>query len=189
MRMKIKLSETVLQLYEGDIVTLEVDAIVNAANSALSGGGGVDGAIHRAGGPEIMKECRQIKGGCPTGSAVTTTAGNLPAKRVIHAVGPVWRGGRKNEAKLLGSAYSAALQRAEDEALMSIAFPSISTGIYGYPIEQACEVAVTAVLSHLRWESNLKKVIFVLFSHNDYKIYEKYFLQLLKTEEDLERIE
>lgn len=187
--MKIKLNETILSLFKGDITTLTVDGIVNAANSALRGGGGVDGAIHRAGGPEIMKECRQVKGGCPTGSAVTTTAGNLSAKRVIHAVGPVWRGGRQQEAKLLGSAYSAALQRAEDEELRRIAFPSISTGVYGYPIVEACEIAVAAVLSHLRWETNLKEVIFVLFSQSDYEVYQRCFEKLLSSEPDLELVE
>lgn len=187
--MKLKLNDTVLRLHQGDITKVAVEAIVNAANSALSGGGGVDGAIHRAGGAEILKECRKIKGGCPTGSAVSTTAGNLPAKRVIHAVGPVWQGGRKHEDKLLGSAYSAALQRAEDGALKTIAFPSISTGIYGYPLDQAAEVALGAVLSHLRWETQLEEVVFVLFSDSDYKVYEKQLGQLAKSEGDLVKVD
>ncbi len=126
---------SIIELFQGDITKLEVDAIVNAANSRLAGGGGVDGAIHRAGGPAIMAECRTI-GSCPTGEAVITTAGNLPAKYVIHTVGPVYRGGASGEAKLLQNAYANSLGLAEKHGLKSIAFPSISTGVYGYPIAE-----------------------------------------------------
>lgn len=186
--MHIQHKQTILRLHQGDITNLSVDGIVNAANAGLRGGGGVDGAIHRAGGPTIMQECRQIKGGCPTGSAVSTTAGNLDARRVIHAVGPVWQGGRKKEPDLLGSAYSACLAIAEEEALASLAFPSISTGVYGFPIEQASTVALTAVLKHLRWQGDdtiLRDIIFVLFSPADYAVYQAEFERLLASEADL----
>lgn len=183
--MPYQLNETVLRLHQGDITQVACAAIVNAANAALSGGGGVDGAIHRAGGPAIMRECRKIKGGCPTGSAVSTTAGELPAQRVIHAVGPVWQGGRRHEEKLLGSAYSAALAIAEEEALQSIAFPSISTGIYGYPIDQAAPAAINAVIRHLRWETQLKEVVFVLFSDHDYQVYRRHLKAAADAEPEL----
>jgi O-acetyl-ADP-ribose deacetylase (regulator of RNase III) len=154
----------------GDITKVEADAIVNAANEGLRGGGGVDGAIHRAGGPSITEECRKI-GSCPTGSAVITGAGKLPAKHVIHTVGPVWGGGKSGEPELLGSAYRNSLRVAAERKLRSIAFPSVSTGVYGYPIEQACTVAIHTVLEHLEKETSLEKVIFVLFSEEDYKVY------------------
>lgn len=189
--MRVQLNQTILRLHQGDITKLAVDGMVNAANAALRGGGGVDGAIHRAGGPAIMQECRQIKGGCPTGSAVSTTAGNLNAQRVIHAVGPVWQGGRKKEADLLGSAYSAALAIAEEEKLTSLAFPSISTGVYGYPIEQACAVALAAVLAHLRWEGDetvLREVVFVLFSAEDYAVYAAELGRLSTAVDDLNHL-
>jgi O-acetyl-ADP-ribose deacetylase (regulator of RNase III) len=171
--MRLTLKGTTLELHQGDITRLAVDAIVNAANSGLRGGGGVDGAIHRAGGPAIMAECRRI-GGCPTGEAVVTTGGNLPARYVIHAVGPVWRGGQQGEAVLLRSTYANSLLRAEELGVASIAFPSISTGVYVYPIELACPVAVGAVIEHVQQGTALQRIIFCLFSADDYAIYEKH---------------
>jgi O-acetyl-ADP-ribose deacetylase (regulator of RNase III) len=159
-----------IEVIRGDITTLAVDAIVNAANEGLRGGGGVDGAIHRAGGPVIMEECRKI-GHCPTGSAVITTAGNLPAKHVIHTVGPVWRGGRRTEAALLRTCYISSLKLAGENSLKSIAFPSISTGIYGYPIDRASLVAIGAVIDYLEKPDSIEKVVFVLFSESDYRLY------------------
>jgi len=162
---------TVLELVQGDITRQALDAIVNAANSGLKGGGGVDGAIHRAGGPAIMAECRRI-GRCPTGGAVITTGGNLPAGRVIHAVGPRWRGGGRGEAALLASAYVSSLRVAVDNGLRSVAFPSISTGVYGYPIDEASRVALGAVRGFL--EANpgkLDVVRFVLFTPADFERY------------------
>lgn len=146
---------------EGDITKIAADAIANAANSALRGGGGVDGAIHRAGGPSIMAELDVIRarqGGCPTGQAVATRAGNLPAKWVFHAVGPVWHGGGDGEAELLASCYRACLELAVERGVKKITFPSISTGVYGYPVELAAEVAVRAVKGH-----RVEEVCFVLF--------------------------
>ncbi len=175
--MILQLQQTSLELHQGDITRLAVDAIVNAANSGLRGGGGVDGAIHRAGGPAIMAECRRI-GGCPTGQAVVTTAGNLPARYVIHAVGPIWRGGDHGEPELLRSAYANSLLRAEELGVASIAFPSISTGVYGYPIALACPIAVGAVRDHVQRGTALQRVIFCLFSADDYAVYEAYFHRL-----------
>jgi O-acetyl-ADP-ribose deacetylase (regulator of RNase III) len=149
-------------LVQGDITRVPADAIVNAANSSLLVGGGVDGAIHRAAGPSLLAECRGI-GGCPTGQARITGAGRLPARHVIHAVGPVWRGGGANEAALLTSAYRACLALAEEHGLRSIAFPSISTGAYGYPEAAAARVALRTVRDHLRGPTGLAEVTFVLF--------------------------
>lgn len=155
---------------QGDITKVKVDAIVNAANESLRGGGGVDGAIHRAGGPAIMEECRKI-GRCPTGTAVITGGGQLPARYVIHTVGPVWHGGEGREPELLKSAYDSSLKLAADRGLRSVAFPSISTGAYGFPIEKACPIAVETALEHLDELTSLKKVVFVLFSQPDYQVY------------------
>jgi O-acetyl-ADP-ribose deacetylase (regulator of RNase III) len=168
-----------IDVIQGDITKVRADAIVNAANEGLRGGGGVDGAIHRAGGPAIMAECRKI-GRCPTGEAVITTGGNLPATYVIHTVGPVWRGGGSGEDKLLRSAYDKSLALASRNGLASIAFPSISTGVYGYPIELAVEIALKAVLSHLDGETSLERVIFVLFGASDYSLYENRLRDVLE---------
>ncbi|HXS93638.1 MAG TPA: O-acetyl-ADP-ribose deacetylase [Candidatus Limnocylindrales bacterium] len=159
-------------LREGDITRVAADAIVNAANSALAGGGGVDGAIHRAGGPSLMRELDAIRartGGCPTGSAVATAAGNLPARFVFHAVGPVYRDGRHGEPELLASCYRTCLRMAEERDLRTIAFPAISAGIYGYPLEDAAQIAFREVKQHLeRPESRIDRVIFVVFGRTAY---------------------
>jgi O-acetyl-ADP-ribose deacetylase (regulator of RNase III) len=162
--------QAVLELTHGDITTQKVDAIVNAANTRLAGGGGVDGAIHRAGGPAIMAECRAI-GGCPTGQAVITTGGNLPARYVIHAVGPVYRGGTSGEQALLRSAYLHSLRCADKHGATHIAFPSISTGAYGYPIEDAARTALSTVVSYLKGDTAITRVTFVLFSPHDLEVY------------------
>ena len=177
--MKPTLEQTTLELHQGDITRLPVDAIVNAANSSLRGGGGVDGAIHRAGGPAILAECRRI-GGCPTGQAVVTSGGYLPARYVIHAVGPIWQGGERGEPDLLRSAYANSLQRAEELGLASIAFPSISTGVYSYPIELACPVAVGAVIDHVRQGTVLQRIVFCLFSASDFAIYDEYLRNMTR---------
>ena len=160
-----------LELRQGNIVEVEADAIVNAANAALAGGGGVDGAIHRAGGPSIMRECRSI-GGCPTGSAVPTTAGNLKARYVFHAVGPVYRQ-RGDEERLLSSAYQSCLDLAQQYHIQSIAFPSLSTGVYGYPLHLAAPIALQTVIHHLQQPTDLQHVIFVLFDIRTYKTYQQ----------------
>jgi O-acetyl-ADP-ribose deacetylase (regulator of RNase III) len=156
-----------IEVMQGDITKVKVDAIVNAANEGLRGGGGVDGAIHRAGGPAIMEECRKI-GRCPTGTAVITTGGRLPADYVIHTVGPVWRGGTRGEPELLKSAYRNSLKLAEEHELKSVAFPSVSTGVYGFPIDKACPIAIGAAHEHLKTAASLERVVFVLFSQADY---------------------
>ena len=163
-----------IELTKGDITKLNVDAIVNAANSSLMGGGGVDGAIHRAGGPAILEACKKIvakQGGCKTGEAVITTGGNLPAKYVIHTVGPVWNGGQKNEAALLASCYRNSLQLAVENKLTSIAFPNISTGIYGYPKKEAAEIAINTVVEFLKQNDFMDKVYFVCFDEENYQLY------------------
>ena len=160
-----------LALMQGNIVEVQVDAIVNAANSGLRGGGGVDGAIHRAGGPAIMEECRKI-GGCPTGKAVVTTAGRLPAKYVFHAVGPIYSGSPDDE-RLLASAYQSCLNLAEQHKVKSVAFPSLSTGIYGYPLELAAPVALRTIIEHIKNPTSLQQVVMVLFGENAYKAHEQ----------------
>ncbi|MBT33544.1 MAG: O-acetyl-ADP-ribose deacetylase [Thalassobius sp.] len=165
-----------IQVQQVDITKVMVDAIVNAANSSLLGGGGVDGAIHRAGGPQILEECVKIRnrqGGCNTGDAVITTAGNLPAKYVIHTVGPVWQGGNKNEANLLASCYTSSLDICKEQNIKSVAFPNISTGIYGYPKEPAAEIAVKTVCEYLQANPEIEEVIFVCFDEENYELYKK----------------
>jgi len=172
----------VMEAVEGDITRIAVDAIVNAANSALAGGAGVDGAIHRAGGREIMRgldEIRRVSGGCPTGSAVATGAGRLPARFVFHAVGPVYRGGQHGEPELLASCYRTCLALAEERGVESVSFPAISTGIYGYPIEEAAEIAVREVKAHLeKTDCKVRRVVFVLFDHEAYQVYARLLRQL-----------
>ena len=173
------INQTKLSLIQGDITRQETDAIVNAANPSLMGGGGVDGAIHRAGGRAILDACKRIvskQGRLATGKAVITTGGNLKAKYVIHTVGPIWRGGKKSEAELLTSAYQESLKLAIEHNLESISFPSISTGAYGYPVEEAAMVAIKAVISFLRMRkekeaTSLKEVVFVLFDSRTYEYY------------------
>lgn len=161
-----------MELMRGDITTVAVDVIVNAANTSLLGGGGVDGAIHRKGGPAILEECRRI-GRCKTGNAVITTGGNLPARYVIHTVGPVWNGGSRGEPELLARAYRNSLRVADERGLTSIAFPSISTGAYRYPIEQAARIALDTVTEHLRAGGSLRRVVFVLFTEDDLAVYQR----------------
>jgi len=160
-----------IEIVQGDITAQTVDAIVNAANSTLLGGGGVDGAIHRAAGPALLEECRGL-GGSPTGEARLTRGYNLPARYVIHAVGPIWRGGDHDEANLLASCYRRSLEIAQEHGLRSIAFPAISTGVYGYPPDQATRIAVQSVLSILRGSDAIEKVIFVCFDQTTCDAYE-----------------
>ncbi|HEY2924822.1 MAG TPA: O-acetyl-ADP-ribose deacetylase [Candidatus Eisenbacteria bacterium] len=161
-----------LEAVQGDITTMRVDAIVNAANSTLLGGGGVDGAIHRAAGPELLEECRTL-GGCPTGEARITKGYRLPARHVIHTVGPVWHGGKAGEPELLRRCYESCLTLARGRDIRSIAFPSISTGAYGYPIDEASRTAVRAVRESLREPSPIELVRFVCFSPRDLSIYQE----------------
>jgi O-acetyl-ADP-ribose deacetylase len=165
-----------LVLFQGDITQLAVDAIVNAANSSLLGGGGVDGAIHRAGGPEILEACRAIRarqGSCPPGEAVITTAGKLPARYVIHTVGPIWQGGTQDEAQVLGNCYHNSLALALAHQCKTIAFPNISTGVYGYPKDKAAQVAVQATRKFLASHKGLEHIIFVVFDEQNYRMYQK----------------
>lgn len=167
-----------LEARQGDIAKLEVDAIVNAANTSLRGGGGVDGAIHRAAGPELLAECRTI-GGCPTGEARLTKGYRLPAGHVIHSVGPVYRG-RPQDSRLLAGCYTNSLTLARDHKLRSMAFPAISCGVYGYPIEQACKIAVDTCAAFMQTHDLPAKVIFMLFSAADLEVYTRYLSSRLE---------
>lgn len=181
--MEVKINQASLSLIQGDITQVEIDAIVNAANSGLMGGGGVDGAIHRAGGPRILEECKKIvsnQGRLPAGKAVITTGGNLKAGFVIHTVGPVWYGGSRNEAETLAGAYRESLRLAEKNNLAGVAFPSISTGAYGYPVDEAALIALKTVINFLETEaSSVKKVVFVLFDRFTYESYRQALKDLL----------
>lgn len=172
---EVIINQAKLRLIQGDITKQDTEAIVNAANSSLMGGGGVDGAIHRAGGPAILEECKQIvarQGYLPTGKAVMTTGGNLKASYVIHTVGPVWHGGNKGEPELLASAYHESLKLAADNNLASVSFPSISTGAYGYPVDRASRVAIRAVDAFLRQRAtSLREVVLVVFDSQTFTAY------------------
>jgi O-acetyl-ADP-ribose deacetylase (regulator of RNase III) len=176
MNNEFKVGNAIVRLVRRDITEMETDAIVNAANSSLMGGGGVDGTIHRKGGPKILEECKRIRAtewpqGLPTGKAVITGAGNLKARHVIHTVGPIWHRGNRGEPELLAQAYQNSLRLAVAKRLKTVAFPSISTGAYGYPIEDACRVALKAVKEFLEKEDSLDEVIFVLFSESAFEVY------------------
>ncbi len=173
--MEVTVNKTKISVIEGDITRQNTDAIVNAANSGLMGGGGVDGAIHRAGGSAILEECKKIvtrQGRLPTGKVVITTGGNLKSQYVLHTVGPIWHGGSRNEAEFLRSAYYECLKLATENKLASISFPSISTGAYGYPVDEAAKIAVNTVVSFLKQQmTSLKDVVFVLFDSRTYQSY------------------
>jgi O-acetyl-ADP-ribose deacetylase (regulator of RNase III) len=173
--MEATINKTKVSIIQGDITKQATDAIVNAANPSLMGGGGVDGAIHRAGGPAILEECKKIvaqQGRLPTGKAVITTGGNLKARHVIHTVGPIWHGGSGNESELLKSAYYECLKVATENKLASISFPSISTGAYGYPVDEAARIATSIVVSFLKEQAtSLQEVVFVLFDSRTYESY------------------
>jgi O-acetyl-ADP-ribose deacetylase (regulator of RNase III) len=182
--MMIKIGNTNLVLLQGDITKQDTEAIVNAANSSLLGGGGVDGAIHRVGGPKILEECKKIRkqqGGCPTGEAVITTGGNLKAKYVVHTVGPIWYGGKRDEDALLRNCYLNSLKLARKKNIKSISFPSISTGAYRFPIERASKIALQTIIDFLQ-NNSFKEVKFVLFSKSDYEVYSRNLQELLTSE-------
>jgi O-acetyl-ADP-ribose deacetylase (regulator of RNase III) len=174
---RVKIGASTLEIVEGDITKQDTEAIVNAANSSLLGGGGVDGAIHRAAGPQILEECRKI-GGCPTGEARITTGGRLPARWVIHTVGPVYRDGKHGEADLLASAYRNSLRLASERDIKTVAFPSISTGAYGYPLAEAARIALTTARDHLKARPEIAAVRFVLFGQAAYRAYDVVLAEL-----------
>lgn len=185
--MKVKINESTLELVEGDITTQTTDAIVNAANRTLLGGSGVDGAIHKAGGTRIMEECRKL-GGCDTGDAKITTGGYLPANFVIHTVGPVYRDGKHKEASLLASSYKRSLEVASENDIKTIAFPSISTGAYGYPIEAAAEIALGTVIEYLKTHKDIQLVRFVLFGQRALKSYVKALQDIVASDESITEV-
>lgn len=166
-----------VEIIQGDITKLEVDAIVNAANESLLGGGGVDGAIHRAAGAQLLEECREL-GGCPTGEARLTNGYNLPARHVVHTVGPVWHGGDRNEENLLASCYRNSLLLATEHKLKSIAFPSISTGVYRFPIDKASRIALSVIMDFLSSEENSPRVVITCFSSEDLDVYRETYQKL-----------
>jgi O-acetyl-ADP-ribose deacetylase (regulator of RNase III) len=170
--MEIRIKDSVLAIVEGDITREQTDAIVNAANSRLAGGGGVDGAIHRAGGPSIMEESRKYDG-CPTGKAVITGGGDLKAKYVIHAVGPVYRDGKRGEAELLQGAYLESLKLATANGIKSVSFPALSAGAYGYPMEEAASIALATAAQYIKEHPEIKLVRFVLFGRPAYEAFER----------------
>ncbi len=175
MSISMTINRTELTLVLGDITEQETDAIVNAANSSLMGGGGVDGAIHRAGGRQILEECMKIRekqGRCDTGEAVITTGGNLPARYVIHTVGPVWRGGDRGESELLANCYRNSLKLAVENGIKAISFPSVSTGVYGYPVEKAALIALKTAMEFLQNDGSINEVVFVLYDRWTYQGYE-----------------
>jgi O-acetyl-ADP-ribose deacetylase (regulator of RNase III) len=174
--MDVIINKTRLSLKQGDITLQDTDAIVNAANSGLMGGGGVDGAIHRAGGPAILEDCKKIvaeRGRLPAGQAVITTSGNMKTRHVIHTVGPVWHGGSRGEPDTLASAYRESLKLAIENGLRSVSFPSISTGVYSYPVKDAAHVALSTVIDFLRQDGSLEEVVFVLFDSRTLEAYEQ----------------
>ncbi len=184
------INNTTISLIHGDITIVKFDAIVNAANSTLMGGGGVDGAIHSAGGEDILNECKKIIkkiGSLPTGEAVITTAGKLPSKFVIHTVGPIWRGGRNNEAQLLMNSYNNSLKLAIQNGIKTIAFPSISTGVYRYPVQEASEIAISTILNYCK-ENNFEKIAMVLYSKDFYNIYAQTFETILQKWDGVKKV-
>jgi O-acetyl-ADP-ribose deacetylase (regulator of RNase III) len=174
---ELKVGQSVLEILAGDLTAQDTQAIVNAANTSLLGGGGVDGAIHRAGGPQILEECREL-GGCPTGEARLTTGGNLKAKYVIHTVGPVYQDGLHGEPRLLASCYQESLKLASAKGIRSLAFPAISTGAYGYPLKDAARIALTTVKEYLSQHPEIERVRFVLFGRPAYEAYEQALKEL-----------
>lgn len=176
--MKAKFGKTEVEIIHGDITKMKVDSIVNAANSRLRPGGGVDGAIHRAGGPEILQELKKYNG-CPTGQVVVTGGGNMKVKYVIHTVGPVWKGGGANEKKLLSDCYRNSLKKAVELGINSIAFPSISTGVYGYPFDDACRVALKTIKEFLSNTAALEKVYLVTYGKSDFERYKEIFKEFI----------
>lgn len=181
--MKLEMFEKI-SLVEGDITKQEVDAIVNAANNSLLGGGGVDGAIHRAAGHKLLEECKTLNG-CKTGDAKITKGYNLPAKYVIHTVGPIWYGGKKGEPELLESCYKRCFDVARENNIKTIAFPAISTGVYGYPLKPAAEIAINTTLLELEKNPMIEKVIFVLFGKDNYNIYKELIEKLKEKYKDI----
>ena len=170
------INKSKLRLKQGDITEQDTEAIVNAANSGLMGGGGVDGAIHRAGGPAILEECKRIvseRGRLPPGQAVITTGGRLKARYVIHTVGPIWRGGKAGEAQTLASAYRESLKLAQAHGIKTVSFPSISTGAYGYPLQEAASIALSTVADFLSGDTSIREVVFVLYDHRTFDAYQQ----------------